>query len=132
MTKEKRNFIEWLAAKYSLNIEKELKLWKEAVPDEGYLDELFDIALMEYGLPKAKITSHSRNAEIVEVRSYMMYLLRTSGWGTFKKISLVFGGLHHSTTLHAVDKIRDRLEVKDPQTMTTKARFDKHIQTIEQ
>ena len=132
MTAQKKAFIEWLSAKYSINIKEELRIWKIETIDTDFVNELFDIALMEFGLTRHQLESANRKADIIAVRHYMMYLLAHKGWFSLVAISRKFGSRDHSTVIHAKNKISDLLEIKDPRTLSTKERFDKYLNTIQQ
>jgi chromosomal replication initiation ATPase DnaA len=130
MTTQKKAFIEWLSAKYSINFKEELRIWKTETVDTDYVNELFDIALMEFGLTRHQLESANRKADIIAVRHYMMYLLADKGWFSLLAISRKFGSRDHSTVIHAKNKIADLLQVNDARTISTKQRFDKYLNTI--
>ena len=130
MTKQKKAFIEWLSAKYSINFKEELRIWKTETVDTDYVNELFDIALMEFGLTKAKLASSCRKHDIVMVRHYIIYLIHQKEVMTLIEISKHFGSRDHTTILYAKNKIADRLQIKDKQTLGIAERFDKYLNTI--
>ena len=132
MTAQKKAFIEWLCAKYAINIKEELRIWKIETIDTDFVNELFDIALMEFGLTRHQLESGNRKADIIAVRHYMMYLLAQKGWFSLLAISRKIGSRDHSTVIHEKNKIADLLEIKDARTISTKQRFDKYLNTIEQ
>jgi chromosomal replication initiation ATPase DnaA len=59
-----------------------------------------------------------------------MYLLCETNCFTLKKIGTYFGFADHSTIVNARDNIRNFLNVNDARTISTKQRFDKHLNTI--
>jgi chromosomal replication initiation ATPase DnaA len=130
MTTQKKAFIEWLSAKYSINFKEELRIWKTETVDTDYVNELFDIALMEFGLTRHQLESANRKADIIAVRHYMIYLLHQTGFLTLIAIAKKFGSRDHATIIHAKNKIADLLEINDARTISTKQRFDKHLNTI--
>lgn len=130
MTTAKKAFIEWLANKHNLNIKEELRIWKMETIDTDYVNELFDIALMEFGLTRHQLESGNRKADVVAVRHFMMYLLCEKGWFSLMAISKKFGSRDHSTTIHARDKIANLLQVKDSMTVSTRDRFNKYLNTL--
>jgi chromosomal replication initiation ATPase DnaA len=130
MTTQKKAFIEWLSAKYSINFKEELRIWKTETVDTDYVNELFDIALMEFGFTKQMLISKTRKAEVIAIKHYMMYLLCETNCFTLKKIGTYFGFADHSTIVNARDNIRNFLNVNDSRTISTKQRFDKHLNTI--
>jgi chromosomal replication initiation ATPase DnaA len=47
-------------------------------------------------------------------------------------IAKKFGSRDHATIIHAKNKIADLLQVNDARTISTKQRFDKYLNTIQQ
>jgi chromosomal replication initiation ATPase DnaA len=130
MTSPKTSFIEYLVRKHNLNIEHERQLWKSSNIDSDYVNQLFDIAYLEFGMTNHDLISSSRKADVIAVRHYMIYLLHQTGFLTLVSIAKKFGSRDHSTILYSKNRIADLLEIKDPRTIGTKARFDKHLNTI--
>jgi chromosomal replication initiation ATPase DnaA len=60
----------------------------------------------------------------------MIYLLHQTGFLTLISIAKKFGSRDHATIIHAKNKIADLLQIKDARTISTKARFDKHLNSI--
>ena len=58
-----------------------------------------------YGVSRADLLSHRRNARIVRARQVAMYLARILTTRTFPELGRRFGGKDHTTVLHAVNKI---------------------------
>jgi chromosomal replication initiation ATPase DnaA len=60
----------------------------------------------------------------------MIYLLHQTGFLTLVAIAKKFGNRNHASIIHAKNRIEDLLKIKDARTISTKARFDKHLNTI--
>jgi chromosomal replication initiation ATPase DnaA len=132
MTKQKTSFIEYLVRKHNLNIDHERHLWKSSNIDSDYVNQLFDIAYLEFGMTNHDLISSSRKADVIAVRHYMIYLLHQTGFLTLVAIANKFGSRDHATIIHAKNKIADLLQVNDARTISTKQRFDKYLNTIQQ
>jgi chromosomal replication initiation ATPase DnaA len=130
MTKQKTSFIEYLVRKHNLNIDHERHLWKSSNIDSDYVNQLFDIAYLEFGMTNHDLISSSRKADVIAVRHYMIYLLHQTGFLTLVAIANKFGSRDHATIIHAKNKIADLLQVNDARTISTKQRFDKYLNTI--
>jgi len=130
MISPKTSFIEYLVRKHNLNIEHERQLWKSSNIDSDYVNQLFDIAYLEFGMTNHDLISSSRKADVIAVRHYMIYLLHQTGFLTLISIAKKFGSRDHATIIHAKNKIADLLQIKDARTISTKQRFDKHLNSI--
>ena len=58
------------------------------------------------GVSLANILSRRRTAEMVRARSIAMYLARTLTTRSLPEIGKLFNNLHHTTVLHACERIR--------------------------
>jgi chromosomal replication initiator protein len=67
--------------------------------------DYFDISVRQ-------LTSPNRSRQLVTARQICMYLCRELTDESLPTISNAFGGRHHSTTIHSVEKIRQLMEEK--------------------
>ena len=69
-----------------------------------------DIVSEHLGISKEDILSTRRSADIAQARQISMYLCRTMTEKSLESIGDYFGGKDHSTVMHSIDKIKDRME----------------------
>lgn len=77
-----------------------------------------------FGIDPNKVREKTRKQEIVEARQIAMYLAKTMTKSSLKTIGLHFGGRDHSTVIHAISSVEDRLE--------TSLKFGQIIKDIQQ
>ncbi|MEX0679941.1 MAG: chromosomal replication initiator protein DnaA [Balneolales bacterium] len=77
-----------------------------------------------FGIDPNKVREKTRKQEIVEARQIAMYLSKTMTKSSLKTIGLHFGGRDHSTVIHAISSVEDRLE--------TNTKFQQIIRDIQQ
>lgn len=70
-----------------------------------------------FGIDTNKVREKTRKQEIVEARQIAMYLSKQMTKSSLKTIGLQFGGRDHSTVIHAITSVEDRL--KNPKHMRT-------------
>src|SRR3990167_4345411 len=58
-----------------------------------------------YDIPEKAIYEHTRKTEIVKPRQIAMYLIREDLGGSYPFIGQKFGGMDHTTAIHAYEKI---------------------------
>ncbi|MCH8567225.1 MAG: chromosomal replication initiator protein DnaA [Balneolales bacterium] len=63
-----------------------------------------------FGIDTNKVREKTRKQEIVEARQIAMYLAKKLTKSSLKSIGLQFGGRDHSTVIHAITTIEDRLQ----------------------
>lgn len=63
-----------------------------------------------FGIEHNKVREKTRKQEIVEARQIAMYLSKQMTKSSLKTIGLQFGGRDHSTVIHAISSVEDRLE----------------------
>lgn len=63
-----------------------------------------------FGIDTNKVREKTRKQEIVEARQMAMYLSKKFTKSSLKTIGLQFGGRDHSTVIHAISTIEERLE----------------------
>jgi chromosomal replication initiator protein len=73
--------------------------------------ELIQNQVSEYfGIDANKVREKTRKQEIVEARQIAMYLSKQMTKNSLKTIGLHFGGRDHSTVIHAITSVEDRLK----------------------
>jgi chromosomal replication initiator protein len=77
-----------------------------------------------FGIDTNKVREKTRKQEIVEARQIAMYLSKKLTKSSLKTIGLQFGGRDHSTVIHAITTVEERME--------TSTRFKRTLREIEQ
>ncbi len=77
-----------------------------------------------YGIDTNKVREKTRKQEIVEARQVAMYLSKKLTKSSLKSIGLQFGGRDHSTVIHAITAVEDR--------MKTSSRHEQILKDIQQ
>lgn len=73
--------------------------------------ELIQNQVCEYfGIDPNKVREKTRKQEIVEARQIAMYLSKHMTKSSLKTIGLQFGGRDHSTVIHAITSVEDRMQ----------------------
>ena len=62
-----------------------------------------------FGIDTNKVREKTRKQEIVEARQIAMYLSKKFTQSSLKSIGLQFGGRDHSTVIHAINTVDERL-----------------------
>jgi chromosomal replication initiator protein len=70
------------------------------------VSKYFNISLQE-------LVSASRNKELVVPRQVAMYLIRQETDASLPEIGGLLGGRDHSTVIHGVERVKERLESED-------------------
>lgn len=63
-----------------------------------------------FGIDTNKVREKTRKQEVVEARQIAMYLAKNMTKSSLKTIGLHFGGRDHSTVIHAINSVEDRLK----------------------
>ncbi len=63
-----------------------------------------------FGIDTNKVREKTRKQEIVEARQIAMYLSKKLTKSSLKSIGLQFGGRDHSTVIHAISTVEDRIQ----------------------
>jgi chromosomal replication initiator protein len=63
-----------------------------------------------FGIDPNKVREKTRKQEIVEVRQIAMYLAKNMTKSSLKTIGLQFGGRDHSTVIHAIQSVEERIK----------------------
>ncbi len=74
------------------------------------IDTIQDHVCDYFGIEANKVREKTRKQEIVEARQIAMYLAKQMTKSSLKTIGLHFGGRDHSTVIHAITTIEERLE----------------------
>jgi len=77
-----------------------------------------------FGIESNRVREKTRKQEVVEARQIAMYLSKTMTKSSLKTIGLHFGGRDHSTVIHAISAVENRLE--------TSPKFEQVIKDIQQ
>ncbi len=67
----------------------------------------------KFGIKPAQLREKSNRKEIVGPRQVAMYLVKELTHASLPEIGRAFGGKHHTTVIHSIDKI-DEQKPKDP------------------
>lgn len=113
-----------------MNVEIEIDLVKDQLMFNSAEDEktinidVISKAVAQYfKIPLVDLKSKSRNKDITNARHIAMYLSRVVGNLKQQEIGEYFGGRDHTSVIHAVEKIKDRIK--------TEAQLAKDISNIE-
>jgi chromosomal replication initiator protein len=63
-----------------------------------------------FGIDSDKVREKTRKQEVVEVRQIAMYLAKNMTKSSLKTIGLQFGGRDHSTVIHAIQSVEERIK----------------------
>ncbi|MCH8494722.1 MAG: chromosomal replication initiator protein DnaA [Balneolales bacterium] len=63
-----------------------------------------------FGIDANKVREKTRKQEVVEARQIAMYLAKQMTKSSLKTIGLQFGGRDHSTVIHAITSVEDRIK----------------------
>ena len=66
-----------------------------------------------YNISVQEIVSSSRSKELVQPRQVAMYLVRQETDASLPEIGALLGGRDHTTVIHGVDRVKERLESED-------------------
>jgi chromosomal replication initiator protein len=66
-----------------------------------------------YNLSVQELVSAARNRELVQPRQIAMYLIRQETDASLPEIGALLGGRDHTTVIHGVDRVKERLESED-------------------
>ncbi|MFH1235420.1 MAG: helix-turn-helix domain-containing protein [Parcubacteria group bacterium] len=76
-------------------------------------DDIDKAVVSAFGIPLAQLCSKRRTQEVARARMAAMYLARTLMIGcSLKTIGSHYGGRDHSTVIHAVNTVRERLKIE--------------------
>jgi len=78
------------------------------------VEEIQKAVAKHFSLRVADLKGPRRTKTIVEPRQIAMYLVRDLTSCSFPEIGSHFGGRDHSTVIHSIDKVRERISGNDP------------------
>ena len=111
----------------SLDLAKETL--KDILPQDDHRQVASEVVRMvarHYGLKVAEIKSKSNSRQIAFPRQVAMYLCRHLTDLSFPEIGKLFGGKHHTTVMHAVERI-DQQRDRDGDFARTLEQFLRHF-----
>ena len=72
--------------------------------------QVIEIVAKFYSISVPEIVSASRSRELVQPRQVAMYLIRQETDASLPEIGGLLGGRDHTTVIHGVERIKERLE----------------------
>ncbi|HEY3291848.1 MAG TPA: chromosomal replication initiator protein DnaA [Anaerolineae bacterium] len=75
--------------------------------------QVIEIVSRYYSISLQEMVSASRNKELVIPRQVAMYLIRQETDASLPEIGGLLGGRDHSTVIHGIDRVKERLEAED-------------------
>ncbi|MDE6220847.1 MAG: chromosomal replication initiator protein DnaA [Lachnospiraceae bacterium] len=98
-----------------------LALAEDALKDVIYPDQrrevspslIIDVVAEHFNISKEDITSKKRNSEYVIPRQIIMYLCRSMTESTFQMIAAYLGKKDHTTVIHGVEKIEEKIRTDE-------------------
>lgn len=77
--------------------------------DPPKIELIQQVVARNFGVSKLDMISQRRTRDVVRPRQIAMYLAKTLTGKSFQEIGRCFGGRDHTTVIHAVTKIENRL-----------------------
>lgn len=77
------------------------------------IEAIQQVVCEHLNVPDGKIRGKTRKREIVRARQIAMYLSKKNTQQSLKTIGLHFGGRDHSTVIHAISVVEDRMDSDD-------------------
>lgn len=74
------------------------------------IEQIQDYVCEYFGIDTNKVREKTRKQEIVEARQIAMYLSKQFTDSSLKTIGLHFGGRDHSTVIHAISTVEERMQ----------------------
>lgn len=74
-------------------------------------NKVINAVCRHFNISPKEIAEKSRKRPIVEPRQIACYLLRVNSSLTFKEIGDIFNGRDHTTALHSIQVVKDRMSV---------------------
>ena len=85
-------------------------MWMSGMLKKPLREQILETVASYHKMPISELCTPKRNQSIVKVRQQVMYFLRAETDLSLKEIGSVFGGKHHTTTMHAIKMVKDRAE----------------------
>ena len=79
------------------------------------IEQIQDYVCDYFGIDTNKVREKTRKQEIVEARQIAMYLAKQFTDSSLKTIGLHFGGRDHSTVIHAISTVEERMQTSPKQ-----------------
>ncbi len=79
------------------------------------IEQIQDYVCDYFGIDTNKVREKTRKQEIVEARQIAMYLSKQFTDSSLKTIGLHFGGRDHSTVIHAISTVEERMQTTPKQ-----------------
>ncbi len=103
-------------AKEPITPEMAKEVLRDILPEEKNRDISIEVIMKTtadyFNISVTQLTSPNRSRQLVTARQICMYLCRELTDNSLPTISNAFGGRHHSTTIHSVEKIKQMMEEK--------------------
>jgi len=108
-----------------MNVEIEVDLVKDQLmlhSEEGdreiTVEQISKAVAQYFKIPLADLRSKSRSQEITQARHIAMYLSRMVAGAKQQEIGVYFGGRDHSSVIHALEKVKEKIKI-DPSLAKT-------------
>jgi chromosomal replication initiator protein len=75
--------------------------------------QVIETVSKHYNITVSEIVSAARNKELVQPRQVAMFLIRQETDASLPEIGGLLGGRDHTTVMHGVERIKERLETED-------------------
>ncbi|OFW59416.1 MAG: hypothetical protein A2V52_08380 [Actinobacteria bacterium RBG_19FT_COMBO_54_7] len=102
--------------KNSITLDMAKDVLRDLLPEEESreitIDRIIKTTSDYFGISPRQLVSPNRSRQLVTARQVCMYLCRELTDASLPVISNSFGGRHHSTAIHSVEKIRDLMQEK--------------------
>lgn len=95
-----------------------LEDYSGAAPRRLRVEEIQSVVALHYRMARDDLLSERRFKELVRARAVAMYLARHLTLKSLPEIANFFGGRDHSTVLHAVRRVDERMR-RDPEFYDT-------------
>jgi chromosomal replication initiator protein len=99
-----------------ITLEMAKEVLRDILPEEENrditIDHIMKVTADYFNISVKQLTSPNRSRQLVTARQVCMYLCRELTDKSLPTISNAFGGRHHSTTIHSVEKIKKLMEEK--------------------
>ena len=103
-------------AKEPITPEMAKEVLRDILPEEKNRDininSIMKVTADHFNISVNQLASPNRSRQLVTARQICMYLCRELTDESLPSISNAFGGRHHSTTIHSVEKIKQLMEEK--------------------
>jgi len=102
--------------KTEISVETAMMVLKSMLPESRKQDitveYIIQVTSEYFSISPGQLTSASRSRQLVTARQIAMYLCREFTDKSLPAISEAFGGRHHSTVIHAIEKVKGQIQEK--------------------